>query len=73
MLGAWPRYRLCIEQLTKEHGADSQCTLQAQNNLAVLLEECQQFQEAEKLHTEVARIYQWQVAAFDLEVLHEVL
>ncbi|CAJ1363567.1 unnamed protein product [Effrenium voratum] len=48
-------YRLCIEQLTKEHGADSQCTLQAQNNLAVLLEECQQFQEAEKLHTEVCK------------------
>jgi len=48
-------YKVCIEELEQAHGAENQCALQAQNNLAVLYEECQQFQEAEKLHTEVCK------------------
>lgn len=56
-------YRLCIDELEKTHGPENQCALQAQNNLAVLLEECQQFHEAEKLHTEVCKKMEAQFAA----------
>lgn len=56
-------YRLCIEELEKAHGAENQCALQAQNNLAVLYEECQQFQEAEKLHTEACKKMEAQFGA----------
>ncbi|CAL1146006.1 unnamed protein product [Cladocopium goreaui] len=56
-------YRLCIDELEKAHGAENQCALQAQNNLAVLYEECQQFQEAEKLHTEVCKKMEEQFGA----------
>mmetsp|Transcript_39036 Transcript_39036/g.72688 ORF Transcript_39036/g.72688 Transcript_39036/m.72688 type:complete len:596 (-) Transcript_39036:112-1899(-) len=55
---AMEMYRQCIEQFNKDVGADHQATLQAKNNFAVLLEECQQFQEAEKLHTEVCKQFE---------------
>ena len=60
---AMEMYRQCIEQFNKDVGAEHQCTLQAKNNFAVLLEECQQFQEAEKLHTEVCKQFETKFGA----------
>mmetsp|Transcript_9304 Transcript_9304/g.16448 ORF Transcript_9304/g.16448 Transcript_9304/m.16448 type:complete len:602 (+) Transcript_9304:61-1866(+) len=48
-------YKLCIERFEKVFGSDHQCTLQCQNNLAVLLEERQQYADAEHLHTDVCK------------------
>lgn len=60
---AMEMYRQCIEQFNKDVGEDHQCTLQAKNNFAVLLEECQQFQEAEKMHIEVCKQFETKFGA----------
>lgn len=46
-------YRLAISSLEGSLGQAHPSTIQAQNNLAVLLEECQQYDEAEQLHQNV--------------------